>query len=254
LAWLLKQELIHPISQSLQELDMYKAQLAKIYDIIYHFKDYPKDADYLAAVMREHHPSARSLLETACGTGRFLDLLQEQYQVQGLDLSAEMLQEAAKRVPEIPLHQANMADFSLTDRFDVVCCLFRSIAFVKTANSFFAAVKSMASHLNPGGILVIEPFFTPETFWSDTITLNEYKGDSLKIAWMYTSKKVQDHARLDNQYLVGTPRRVDHFSEVHEMGLFSEEDYHQAFTAAGLQLNHDPVGPSGVGLYIGKKG
>lgn len=233
---------------------MYDAQVARIYDAIYHFKDYPKDADYLLAVMQEHHPAAKSLLETACGTGRFLQILQEQYQVQGMDLSAQMLQEATKRVPKVPLYQADMVDFSLTDGFDIVCCLFRSIAFVKTVNNFFAAVQSMASHLNPGGILVIEPFFSPETFWSDTITLNEYKSEALKIAWMYTSKKVQGHARLDNQYLVGTPHGVDHFTEVHEMGLFSELDYKQAFSAAGLQLDHDPVGPSGVGLYIGKKG
>ena len=119
---------------------MYKAELAKIYDIIYHFKDYPKEADYLLAVMREHHPSAKTLLETACGTGRFLKILQPHYQVQGMDLSDDMLLEAAKRLPKVPIHQANMVEFSLVDRFDIVCCLFRSISFVKTANNFFAAV------------------------------------------------------------------------------------------------------------------
>ena len=70
---------------------------------------------------------------------------------------------------------------------------------------------------------------------------------------MYTSKKVQDHARLENQFLVGTPQRVDHFSELHEMGLFSKQDYQQAFKAAKLQLTYDPVGPTGTGLYIGKR-
>lgn len=232
---------------------MYKAKLAKIYDVIYHFKNYPKDADYLVSIMHDHHSTATSLLETACGTGRFLQILQSQYQVQGMDLSAEMLQEAVKRIPSVPLHQANMIDFSLTDKFDVICCLFRSIAFVKTVDNFFASIQCMAQHLHPGGILVIEPFFTPETFWSDTITLNEYKSDSLKIAWMYTSKVVQSHARLDNQYLVGTPEGVEHFSELHEMGLFSSADYIKAFAAAGLQLHHDSIGPSGIGLYIGKK-
>ena len=232
---------------------MYDSQVAKIYDAIYHFKDYPKDADYLLAVIRQYHPTAKSLLETACGTGRFLEILQEHYEVQGMDLSDHMLKEAARRVPSIPLHQANMVHFSLDEKFDLVCCLFRSIAFVKTTDNFFAAVKSMTKHLKPGGVLVIEPFFTPESFWSDTITLNEYKSDALKIAWMYTSKKVGGHARLDNQYLVGTPRTVEHFTEVHEMGLFSQQDYQEAFAATDLQLHYDPVGPSGVGLYIGIK-
>lgn len=232
---------------------MYEANLARIYDVIYHFKDYPKDAAYLLDVIRKHHPAAKSLLETACGTGRFLELLRSHFSVQGLDLSEPMLQEAAGRLPGVPLHHADMSDFALPERFDVVCCLFRSIAFVKTAEAFAAAIRTMALHLAPGGLLVIDPFFTPDSFWDNTITLNEYQEKALKIAWMYTSHRVGGHARLENQFLVGTPERVQHFSELHEMGLFSEAQYRSAFAAAGLTLHHDPVGPTGIGLYLGNK-
>lgn len=231
---------------------MYQRKLARIYDVIYHFKDYGKDSNYILETIRSHHPAARSLLETACGTGRFLELLRDQFEVEGLDLSDDMLAEAAVRLPGIALHSGDMCDFSLPRKYDVVCCLFRSIAFVRTADRFTAAIGSMANHLTPGGILLIEPFFTPKSFWDHTITMNEYHSETLKIAWMYTSDRRDDLALLANQFLVGTPDGIEHFSELHEMGLFSEALYRDAFAAAGLALTHDPQGPTGTGLYIGR--
>jgi len=231
----------------------YKAKLAEIYDAIYEFKDYSKAADYLLAQIRQHHPSACTLLEVACGTGKYLDILRRHYDVQGLDASAEMLEKAASRLEGVSLHHADMVDFSLPDRFDVVCCLFRSIAYVRTIENFYHAIKAMARHVSPGGILIIEPFFTPKTFWADTITLNEHKSPQLQIAWMYTSKRVDSCAELNIHYLVGTPAGIDHFTEVHNLGLFDAEDYRRAFEAAGLQLTYDERGPTGVGLYVGKK-
>jgi ubiquinone/menaquinone biosynthesis C-methylase UbiE len=232
---------------------MYNKNLSSIYDVIYHFKDYGKDGKYILEAIDRFHPSAKTLLESACGTGLFLEVLKDHFNVQGLDLSPHMLHKARERLPNIPLHLADMTRFSLKDKFDVVCCLFRSIAFVKTADKMFNAVKSMAAHLQPGGILIIEPFFTPETFWNNTLTLNKFENDSLKISWMYTSKSQGEYAQLDNHFLIGTPEEITHFVEVHEMGLFSFEDYKQAFAEADLGFYHDPEGPSGTGLYIGKK-
>ena len=41
--------------------------------------------------------------------------------------------------------------------YDVVLCLFSSIGYVKTKSNLNRAVKCMANHLTPGGILLIEP-------------------------------------------------------------------------------------------------
>lgn len=228
-------------------------RLATIYDAAHHFMDYDKSAAYLVENIRLRAPQASTLLEVACGTGRYLELLGKHFEVEGLDLSREMLAKARERVPDVQLHDANMMAFDLGRHFDVVCCLFRSIAYAQNTGNLAMTVQAMADHLAAGGLLMIEPFFTPRTYWVDRITLNEYKGEDLKIAWMYVSEKTEAGACLRINYLVGTPAGVEHFVETHHLGLFSREDFEHAFAAAGLSLEYEPAGPTGVGMYFGRK-
>jgi hypothetical protein len=111
----------------------------------------------------------------------------------------------------------------------------------------------MARHLNEGGLLIIEPFFTPETYWVDRVTLNEYRGDDLALAWMYVSERDGALARLRIHCLAGTPAGVEHFVEDHELGLFTRDDFADAFAAAGLRLEYEPNAPGGTGLYLGRR-
>jgi SAM-dependent methyltransferase len=194
------------------------------------------------------------LLETACGTGRFLEYFAKHFRVEGHDLSPQMRERAARRLPGVPLHLGDMVELSLPSRYDVVCCLFRSIAYVRTLGRFEQTVTRMADHLTPGGLVVIEPFFTPNTFWDAHVVLNEFQGEDMKVAWMSVSeKRSQRLGAFHIHCLVGTPRGVRHFEEVHELGLFAFEDYATAFARAGLELIQDAVGPTGIGLYLGKK-
>ena len=55
------------------------------------------------------------------------------------------------------------------------------------------------------------------------------------------------------EYLIGTPRGIEHITEQHEMGLFTIDEYSNAFKKAGLNVIHDPEGIFGRGLYIGTK-
>jgi SAM-dependent methyltransferase len=229
------------------------AKMADIYDEMYHFKDYRAESDYVKAQVLQRAPSARTLLETAAGTGRFLEFLSQDFVVEGLDLSEEMLSKGRKRLPQLPFHRGDMTDFRLGRQFDVVCCLFRSIAHCKTPERFRGAILAMANHVSPGGLLLVEPFFTPDTFWDDHLVLNEYKGEDMKLVWMYVGKRTGTEVELDIHCLVGTSAGVNHFTEVVELGLFSPDQYRDAFDAAGLELEYDPVGPSGIGLYVGRK-
>lgn len=222
-----------------------------LYDALYAFKDYEGASEGIREFARARHDGARTLLDVACGTGRHLEHLRRHFDVAGLDLNPELLRIAADRLPGVPLHRGDMAAFDLGRRFDVVTCLFSSIAYVRTAERMRQAVARMAAHLEPGGLLLVEPWFTPETYWSDTITANHVDEPDRKVAWMYVSVRRDLLSVLDIHFMVGTPGGIDRFNEVHEMGLFTHEEYVGAMEDAGLRVEHDPRGFMGRGLYVG---
>jgi ubiquinone/menaquinone biosynthesis C-methylase UbiE len=224
---------------------------AQYYDALYSVQDYGAAAGKLRARLRELHPEAKTLLDVGCGSGRHLGHLQEHYRVEGFDLNPDLLALAQARCPGVAFHQGDMADFDIGRRFDVVTCLFSSIAYVKTLERMRQAIATMKRHLAPGGVVVVEPWFTPESYWTGTITANFVDQPELKIAWMYTSEREDRVSVLDINYLVGTPQSVDHFTERHEMGLFTREEYLGAFKDAGLVATHDPEGLFKRGLYVG---
>jgi ubiquinone/menaquinone biosynthesis C-methylase UbiE len=229
------------------------AKLAEIYDPLHHFKDYGKEAGYVVAQIRARHPAARTLLDVACGTGAHIAEFKDSYHVEGLDLSPEMLAVARRKLPGVPFHQASMTAFALDRRFDVVTCLFRSIACVRTVDNLVKTIDCMARHLEPGGLLLIEPYFAPDAYWVDRVTLNQVAQPELKVAWMYVSGRRDRLSVLDHHYLVGRPGVIEHFTVTQDLGLFERDDFRRAFDAAGLTMTYDPIGPTNVGLYVAQK-
>jgi ubiquinone/menaquinone biosynthesis C-methylase UbiE len=225
----------------------------QFYDAIHHFKDYSAASGQLQNLLQRQHSTAKTLLDVACGTGKHLEYLRNYYQVEGIDVNPDMLKIARQRCPEVPFHPASMVDFCLESNFDVITCLFSSIAYVKTRENLEKTLYSMVHHLRPGGVVVIEPFFSPKNYWTGTVTANFVDEPDLKIAWMYISNPPQDRvAVLDIHYLVGTPDSVDRFEERHELGLFTHEEYLKAFRGAGLEVTYDSKGLFGRGMYLGK--
>ena len=75
----------------------------------------------------------------------------------------------------------------------------------------------------------------------------------LKIVRMSLSRQRGKLSLIEFQYLIGTPKGIEHSVEIHELGLFTHREYLEAFKAAGLTVIHDPEGLDGRGLYIGQK-
>ena len=226
---------------------------AKFYDALFHFKNYKKESDNLREIILSYKPDARTLLDVACGTGKHLQFISEFFDAEGLDYSKELLDIAVERCPGVIFHQGDMTDFSLNKKFDVITCLFSSIGYVRTPENLNKAVRCFSDHLNKNGLLIIEPWFSPETYWVDRLTANFYDEPDLKIAWMYKSGSKDNVSVIDIHYLAATPEEISHFTEHHEIGLFTNAEYEDSFKRAGFDVSYDKEGLCGRGMYIGVK-
>ena len=227
---------------------------AELYDAIYSFKDYDEEAGYVHAIIEAHkHSAGTALLDIGCGTGGHLAFLKQHYTVEGLDLSGAMLAVARKRYPDVTFHHGDMTDFDLGKTYDIVISLFSAIGYAKTRERLFHTLQAIARHTASGGVVIVEPWLTPDRFIPHHTGANFVDHPDLKVARMNTSELTDEAWVVHFQYLVARDGMVQHFEEQHEMGLFTDADYRDAFRAAGLTVSHDPKGPTGRGLYIGTK-
>ena len=230
-------------------------QAPELYDLFYAWKDYAGESERIEQLVRRRRPGARSLLDVACGTGAHLAHLRDRFGVvAGIDIDDGLLSVARDRLPGVPLHHADMRGFDLGRRFDVVTCLFSSIGYVETIDGVRQAVDAMARHVSDGGVLLIEPWFTPNAF--DPKHLGEplvIQAPELRAVRMNGSRVEDRRSVLDLHYLIGRPGIVEHRREEHVLGLFTDDEMRSAIEATGMIVEHDPEGLMGRGLWIGNR-
>lgn len=224
------------------------------YDKIYAQKDYQAETEKLQLFIEEHLLSdGKRLLDVACGTGEHIQHLKAHFEVEGLDLVPELIEIAKEKNPGIRFHLGDMMDFDLNQQYDVLTCLFSAIGYVKSLDNLGRAIAAMERHLVPGGLLLIEPWFTPSVWKTGTVHTMFIDEPDLKIVRMNTSFKEGRLSSFDFHFLIGTPEGTEHFTELHELGLFEIEETRDAFVSQGLEVIYDEEGIAGRGLYIGKK-
>jgi len=110
----------------------------------------------------------------------------------------------------------------------------------------------MARHLEPGGVLVVEPWILPEA-WIEggTTTVEVVEDGDRKLVRVIASGREGAMSVLRVHYAVAADGDVVSADERHELRLFTHDEYAAAFFAAGLDTSWDPEGLIGRGLLVG---
>lgn len=228
---------------------------AAFYDSIYaaRGKDYAAEAAWLRAAYRTAAAPRARLLDVACGTGLHLSQLQADFAVEGLDAEAAMISLARERLPDVPLHVARMQDFTVKGRFTIVQCLFSSIGYVAGEAELRTTIARFASVLDSGGMLVVEPWYAPADWVEPHLDAVFVDAPELKIARIGKSERYGTTSVLRYEYLVGEPGGLSAFAESHALQLFTDAQYREAFTTAGLSVRNERTDLFDRGLYVGIK-
>jgi SAM-dependent methyltransferase len=226
----------------------------ELYDLEYSFKDYKGECARIEELVRGRSPKARTLLDVACGTGRHLAYLQPRFACEGVDLDAGLLSVARERLgDDVPLHEGDMRTFDLDRRFDVVTCLFSAIGFVRDLDGLAAATHSLAAHVADGGVLIVEPWLTPDVWQPGRPHVLAADAEGLALARVTVAGQRGRLSTTEMYYTLGTRDSVEQWHEDHELGLFTDDEMRVALEATGLVVEHDPEGLSGRGLWLGTR-
>jgi SAM-dependent methyltransferase len=222
----------------LSNFDLY----SEYYDLLYRDKDYDGEVAYLTALAKKQHPSAATLLDLGCGTGKHAALLQQNgYQVGGVDLSATMLAKAQKNYPAIPFHHGDARTVRLRQKFDVVTSLFH-VASYQTSNKDFSDFLATAkAHLAPGGIFIFDFWFGPGVA-NDPPAVRVKRLENERVKILRVAEPAIQIARnvVNVTYQVFVTwqdsGKVQEIVENHEMRYFFEPELRYFLEQSGLEL------------------
>lgn len=135
---------------------------ARVYDELMDDSLFLKWRDYTS---RNISNNEASLLELGCGNGELGILLKKMgYEIEGLDLSAEMLALAKEKQVEaavhFPLTQADMRDLSEFGSYDGIISYCDTLCYLPSPEDLILVFNEVYTHLNSDGIFLFDVFTT----------------------------------------------------------------------------------------------
>ncbi len=177
-----------------QALARYYRWHARIYDLTRWSFLFGRDR-LIDEIVAQASPAPRRILEIGCGTGRNLRALAERFpeaELHGVDLSADMLDQAGKRlVPygsRLTLHQTPYA--GLPGQFDLIVA---SYLLSMVGPGVDQLLADAADNLSAQGLIAVVDFRdTPSTWFRRWMGLNHVHLDDRLLPRLKSRFRVQD--------------------------------------------------------------
>ncbi len=134
---------------------------AEIYDQLMSDVDYEGWADYYTRLLSIYGIRNGKVCECACGTGNLtLPLYRRGFQMTGVDLSREMLWQAAQKSRKngvaIPFVQQDMRALNLHKPVDAVLATCDGVNYLQTEEDLMGFFRAAKRAIKPGGALVFD--------------------------------------------------------------------------------------------------
>ena len=139
---------------------MYQA-FAELYDELMNDVDYESWADHYARLLSIYGIRGGKICECACGTGSLtLPLFRRGFQMTGVDVSQEMLWQAAQKSRKqgiaIPYVRQDMRALNLHRPMDAVLATCDGVNYLTDSSEAIGFFRTVYKSLKPGGVFVFD--------------------------------------------------------------------------------------------------
>ncbi|MGL6278238.1 MAG: class I SAM-dependent methyltransferase [Gaiella sp.] len=189
---------------------------------------------------------ARTLLELGAGGGNNASHLKRRFACTLTDVSAAMLDLSRTLNPECEHAVGDMRTLRLGRTFDAVF-VHDAVAYLVSEDDLHACLETAALHLRPGGVALVAPDATRETFRPGTHHGGHDGADgrSLRyLEWIHPAATDATDVAVDFAVVLQEPDgavRVVH--DRHRCGLFPAATWLRLATAVGLEPTLHPGDP-----------
>jgi ubiquinone/menaquinone biosynthesis C-methylase UbiE len=202
--------------------------------------EYAQYCQYVTGLIRQYAMRpAVTLLDVGCGGGKNVANLSREFTVTGLDLSPAMLGQAQALNPGCTFVEGDMRTCRLGRAFDAVL-VDDAISHMNCRADLESALRTAYDHLNPGGVMVVTPDVTTETFQQNkTTTTAATKGnvDVVFVENAYDADPTDEQYETTILYLIRDHGMLRIETEHWTMGIFALSTWTQLLQDVGLQVH-----------------
>ena len=243
--------------------DQYELQRG-VYDAIHAgIKDHSKEVARLLKRVRGaigHEPA--SWLDVGCGTGLHLQALHAVGvpRLLGADNSPAQIEAARARLAgtEVELQVADMRSMELPcpeGGFQVVSCLFSCVGHLHQDADYLEALRRMAAHLHPKGVVLLEPWIASEDFVPGRVEVDVVENQEGKIVRITKHTREDGFAELEFRFIVSRPGRpqIDDWIVPMRLRLRDLDTQRAMFEQVFSSVEFHSTGSGSRGIFLARK-
>ncbi|MCC6437055.1 MAG: class I SAM-dependent methyltransferase [Acidimicrobiales bacterium] len=211
--------------------------LAPWWPLISPVEDYAEEAAYIARLLRAHRPPVDAVLELGSGGGHLAFHLAPSFSLTLTDVAVDMLAMSERINPTCRHLPGDMRTLRLGETFDAVL-IHDAIEYMTTETDLAAAVSTAAQHLRPGGLVVLVPDQTVESFepGSDVGGADGPDGRGVRfLEWTWDPDPTDTWVQTEYSFVLRDANgSITAAHESHRTGLFPESTWLRVLADAGF--------------------
>ncbi|MBP2025473.1 class I SAM-dependent DNA methyltransferase [Peptoniphilus stercorisuis] len=220
---------------------MIYGDFAKIYDALMYDFDYDLVYETLKNTVDKN---TLNILELACGTGSLTEKLANNYNVDALDLSEDMLSIAQNKINKfknVKLFKQDMRYFNMSKTYDACFCICDSLNYILKKDDIDNIFKNVYNHLEENGKFIFD--LNTERKFLDMEEVYVEEVDDVFYVW----ENYYDYENKLNTYGVNFFVEKDEFEDIYKR--VYEEHIERAYSIDFVKESLKKAGFQDVEIY-----